>query len=158
MSFFNLRIGGRLYVGFGALVLFCAALAGFGVWQLGGIHEQVGLLGLQSRSTIRAGEIATELQAIRRGLLRYAFDQDEASLAESEKRLSTVTDLLEEAGRTTNFEERRAVYKAASNQIAELKTKRAALGDAVKQMQAGRALLFTDGDKMAADVQKLVDA
>jgi methyl-accepting chemotaxis protein len=158
MSFFNLRISGRLYVGFGALVLFCAALAGFGVWQLGGIHEQVGLLGLQSRSTIRAGEIATELQAIRRGLLRYAFDQDEASLAESEKRLSTVTDLLEEAGRTTSFEERRAVYKAASNQIAELKTKRAALGDAVKQMQAGRALLFTDGDKMAADVQKLVDA
>jgi methyl-accepting chemotaxis protein len=158
MSFFNLRISGRLYVGFGALVLFCAALAGFGVWQLGGIHDQVGLLGLQSRSTIRAGEIATELQAIRRGLLRYAFDQDEASLAESEKRLSRVTDLLEEAGRTTTFEERRVVYKAASNQIAELKTKRAALGDAVKQMQAGRALLFTDGDKMAADVQKLVDA
>jgi methyl-accepting chemotaxis protein len=158
MSFFNLRISGRLYVGFGALVLFCAALAGFGVWQLGGIHDQVGLLALQSRSTIRAGEIATELQAIRRSLLRYTFDQDEDSFVESEKRLSTVTDLLEEAARTTNFEERRAVYKAASNQIAELKTKRAALGDAVKQMQVGRKLLFTDGDKMAADVQKLVDA
>ena len=36
MSFLNLRIRGRLYGGFGALVLFCAALASFAVWQLGG--------------------------------------------------------------------------------------------------------------------------
>jgi methyl-accepting chemotaxis protein len=158
MSFFNLRIGGRLYVGFGALVLFCAALAGFAGWQLGGIHDQVGLLALQSKSTIRVGEIATDLQAIRRGLLRYLFDQDETSFAESDKRLSNISDLLEEAARTTNLEERRVTYKAASNVIAELKTKRAALGDAMKQMLAGRNLLFTDGDKMAADVQKLVDA
>ena len=74
-------------------MLFCAALAGFGVWQLGGIHDQVGLLALQSRSAIRVGEIATELQAIRRELLRYAFDQDEASFAESDKRLSKVMEL-----------------------------------------------------------------
>jgi methyl-accepting chemotaxis protein len=158
MSFFNLRISGRLYAGFGALVLFCAALAGFGVWQLRGVHGQVDLLAFQSGSTIRAGEIATDLQAIRHGLLRYTFDQDEATLANSDKRLSRVTDLLEEAARTTNLEERRAVYKAASDQIAELKTKRAALSDAIKQMQAGRAQLFADGEKMTADVQKLVDA
>ena len=49
-------------------------------------------------------------------------------------------------------------YKAASNAAAELKTKRAALGDVIKQMLAGRNLLFADGDKMAADVQKFVDA
>jgi methyl-accepting chemotaxis protein len=158
MSFFNLRIGGRLYVGFGALVLFCAALAGFGVWQLGGIHDQVSLLALQSRSMIRIGEVATDLQAVRRGLVRYLFDQDEASFADSDKRLSNMVDLLEEGARTTNLEERRVAYRAAINVVAELKSKRAALGDAMKQMQAGRSQLFTDGDKMAADVQKLVDA
>jgi methyl-accepting chemotaxis protein len=113
---------------------------------------------VQSRNTIRTGEITTELQAIRRGLLRYTFDQDEASFAEAEKRLTAVTGLLEEAARTTIMEERRAAYNAAAKAIAELKTKRLALGDAVKQMQVGRALLFTDGDKMAADVQKFVDA
>jgi methyl-accepting chemotaxis protein len=157
MSFFNLRISGRLYVGFGALVLFCAALAGFSVWQLWGVHDQVGLLALQSKSTIRVGEIATELQAVRRGLLRYTFDQDEASFAESDKRLSRTADLLEDAARATALEDRRVAYKAASNAVAELKTKRAVLGDAMKQMLAGRNLLFTDGDKMAADVQKLVE-
>src|SRR5450631_4485117 len=158
MSFLNLRIRGRLYVGFGALVLFCAALAGFAVMQLGAIHGQVGAMDLQSKNTIRVGEIATELQAIRRSLLRYAFDQDEASFAEAEKRLSKTADLLEVAAKTTMTEERRVAYKAALTEITELKTKRLALGDAVKQMLAGRNLLFTDGDQMATDVQKFVDA
>jgi methyl-accepting chemotaxis protein len=158
MSFLNLRIRGRLYAGFGALVLFSAALAGFAVWQLWGIHDQVGAMTQQSKNAIRVGDLTTELQATRRSLLRYTFDQDEASFAESEKRLTRMTDLLGEAVGSTKSEERRAAYAAAAKDITELKTKRATLGDAIKQMQAGRNLLFTDGDKMAADVQKFVDA
>ena len=76
MSFLNLRIRGRLYGGFGALVLFCAALAGFAVWQLSGIHDQVGSMTVQSKNTIRVGQISAELQAIRRAILRYNFDHD----------------------------------------------------------------------------------
>jgi len=145
MSFLNLRIRGRLYGGFGALVLFCAALAGFAVMQLGAIHTEVASLTVQSKNTIRVGEITTELQAVRRSLLRYTFDHDEASFAEAEKRMSRTTDLLEEAVKTTISEERRTVYRDAVKEVAELKTKRLALGDAVKQMLAGRNLLFTDG-------------
>jgi methyl-accepting chemotaxis protein len=158
MSFLNLRIRGRLYGGFGALVLFCAALAGFAVMQLGAIHTQVGSLTVQSKNTIRVGEIATELQGTRRALLRYTFDQDEVSFAEAEKRLSKIADFLDDAVKATISEERRSIYRDSVKDIAELKTKRLALGEAIKQMQAGRALLFTDGDKMAADVQKFVDA
>jgi len=158
MSFLNLRIRGRLYGGFGALVLFCAALAGFAVWQLSAIHTEVGALTVQSKNTIRVGEITTELQGTRRALLRYTFDQDEASFAEAEKRMSKITDLLEEAVKTTISEERRTVYRDAAKEIAELKTKRLVLGDAMRQMLAGRNLLFSDGDQMAADVQKFVEA
>jgi methyl-accepting chemotaxis protein len=158
MSFLNLRIRGRLYGGFGALVLFCAALAGFAVMQLGAIHTEVASLTVQSKNTIRVTEIAAELQGTRRALLRYTFDQDEASFAEAEKRMSKIADLLEEGIKTSISEERRAHYKEAIKDIAELKAKRLALGDAVKQMLAGRNLLFTDGDQMAADVQKFVDA
>jgi methyl-accepting chemotaxis protein len=158
MSFLNLRIRGRLYGGFGALLLFCAGLAGFAVVQLGAIHTEVASLTVQSKNTIRVTEIATELQGTRRALLRYTFDQDEASFAEAEKRMSKIADLLEEGIKTSISEERRAHYKEAIKEIAELKAKRLALGDAVKQMLAGRNLLFTDGDQMAADVQKFVDA
>src|SRR5580693_5579816 len=142
MSLLNLRIRGRLYGGFGALLLFCATLAGFGVWQLSAVRDQVGLLSVQSQNAVRIGEITTNLQAIRRGVLRYAFDQDEASLAEADKRLAQVTGLLQEAERTTKSEERRAAYRETEKDVAEVKAKRAALGDAVKQMLAGRALLF----------------
>jgi methyl-accepting chemotaxis protein len=158
MSLLNLRIRGRLYAGFGILLVFCAGLAAFAVSQLTAVRDQVDLLSLQSKNAIRVGEIATELQAVRRSILRYTFDQDEASFAESDKRLAKVAQLLDEAVRTTKSEERKAGYIEATRHIAELKTKRAELGDAVKQMLAGRTLLYAEGDQMAADVQKFVDA
>jgi methyl-accepting chemotaxis protein len=158
MSIVNLRIGGRLYGGFGALVLFGLMLAGFGVWQLWGIQREVAEMTVQSQNTIRVGDIVTELHAVRRTILRYAFDQDEASFAESEKRLTKLTELFDEAVRTSISGQRRALYTEVGKTIAEMKAKRSVLGDAVKQMQAGRTLLFSDGDKMAADVSKFVDA
>ncbi len=157
MSFLNFRIRGRLYGGFAILLVFCAGLAAFAVSQLTAIHERVEMLSLQSRNTIRVGEITTELQAIRRGILRYAFDQDEASFAESDKRLSGIADLLDQAVNTSNSEERKADYREAARDVAELKRRRAELAEAVRQMVAGRAMLFTEGDNVTADVQKLVD-
>jgi methyl-accepting chemotaxis protein len=158
MSFLNLRISGRLYAGFGMLLLFCSGLAGFGVWQLGELRSQVAAMTLQSTNTIRVSEIATELQAIRRAILRYTFDHDEKSFAEAETRLKKSTELLDEAMKTTLSEERRTTYRDIAKDVEELKVKRVALGEAVNRMVAGRALLFADGDKMAADVQKFVDA
>ena len=111
MPLINLRIRGRLFAGFGALILFGVALAGFAVWQLGEIQTQVESLSRQSASTIRVGEIVTDFQAIRRGILRYVLDQDEKSFAESETRLAKVADLLELAVRTAPNEERRASYQ-----------------------------------------------
>jgi methyl-accepting chemotaxis protein len=158
MPSFLFRISGRLYAGFGALVLFGIGLAGFGVWQLGSIQGEVKVMGLQSANHVRAVEISAQLHAIRRAILRYNFDHDEPSYAEAEKRLGDVSDLLETAVKQATSEDRRAGYVAVAKDVAELKTKRVALGDAVKQMVAGRELLFSDGDKMAADVQTFVEA
>jgi methyl-accepting chemotaxis protein len=158
MSVLNLRIGGRLYGGFGLLVTFCAALAGFGVWQLTTIRDQAKVMNLQSSNAVHAGDIQIVLQATRRAILRYTFDQNEASFAESEKQLAKATELLAEADKTAPTEARRAGYRQIGKDIAELKARRAELGESVAQMMAGRKLLFADGDQMAADVQKLVEA
>jgi methyl-accepting chemotaxis protein len=158
MSILNLRISGRLYAGFGILIASTAILAAIGYSQLGTIRESVDLMTLQSKVSVRVGEMTTHLQAIRRGLLRYSFDQDEASLADADKRMNAAITLLEDASATTRFEERKAEYKRVISDIAELKANRKELGEAVKQMQAGRALLFTDGDKMAEDLNKFVAA
>ena len=158
MSLLNLRIRGRLYIGFGALVLFGLTLAAFAAWQLGEIRTQVAALTLQSTNTIRVEQIATELQAVRRAILRYVFDHDDKALAEAETRLTTTSELLDAAGKTSDSDEWRAAFKGVANAVEEIKKKRVALVDAVKQMIAGRDVLFTDGDQMAESVQKFVDA
>ena len=158
MSMINLRIRGRLFAGFGALVVLGVALAAFAVWQLGEIRARVEGLGRESTNAIRINELTTELQAIRRATLRYVFDQDEKSFAESEARLAKVIDLLEFSAKSAQTDERRTVYQDVAKDMADVKTKRLALGDAVKSMLGARELLFSDGDKMAADVQKFVEA
>jgi len=158
MSLLNLRIRGRLYGGFAVLLVFCAALAAFGVSQLGAVRDQVDVMKLQSGNNLRATEVAVELHANRRAILRYAFDHDEASFAESEKRMINANALIADLIKTTRAAERRAVYQDIEKDLAELTTKRVALGDAVKQMVANRTVLFSEGDKMAADVQKFSDA
>jgi methyl-accepting chemotaxis protein len=158
MPSFLVKISGRLYAGFGALVLFGIGLAWFGVWQLREIQGEVVTMTRQSANSVRSVEISSELHAVRRAILRYAFDQDEASFAEAEKLLGDVTSLLATAIKETVNEERRTGLREVEKHIAELSAKRVALGDAIKQMLAGRNLLFSDGDKMAADVQKFLEA
>src|SRR5579863_6165033 len=111
MSISKIRIGGRLFGGFGALVLFGVVLAGYGVWQLWGVQSDIAMMKRESENALRLGEIVGDLQATRRAILRYAFDQDEPSLAEAEKRLSRTTELLQQAAANTTSRERRALYE-----------------------------------------------
>jgi methyl-accepting chemotaxis protein len=158
MNFFNLRISGRLYGGFGALVLFVLALAGFAVWQLAAIDRQVGKMTALTDNSIRVLTISTDLQAMRRAILRYAFDHDKASYDEAEKRAVHATGLLEDAAKATLSEGRRKTYNAIAKDVADLREKRLVLGAAVDKSVAGKAILFPVGDKLAADVAKVVEA
>ena len=117
MSIFNFRIRGRLYAGFGALVLFGAVLAGFGVWQLWGIQTSVDVMAFRSNNAIRVVQISSELQAVRRAILRYQFDHDEPSYAEAEKRLTDIDNMLDESIKVTTSEERRSIYKAMKKDV-----------------------------------------
>jgi len=157
MSFLNLRIRGRLYGGFGTLVLFGVGLAGFAVWQLSEIRSQVASMTLQSGNTVRVGDIAAELHATRQAILHYNVDHDAASFAEAEKRLSNTSELLDAAIGNAGSEVQRALYEALAQDVSELKSKRISLGDAVRQMVAGRDLLFVASDTLATDVQKFVE-
>ncbi|KZD25051.1 methyl-accepting chemotaxis protein [Tardiphaga robiniae] len=155
MSLFTLRIRGRLYGGFGALVLFGLGMAGFAVWKLTDIRDDVSAMNAQSANAMRSMEISAELQALRRAMLRYTFDQDEASFAESEKLLAQVGGVLEEAIKASS-EERRTIYREVEKTIADLKSRRVDLGNTVKEMLASRKALFAEGEKLQADLKKLV--
>jgi len=156
MSLLNLRIRGRLYGGFGALVLFGLASSGFAVWQMTEVGTQVDSLSILSSNTIRASEIASELHAIRGAVLRYSFDQDEAGLVDADKRLAGVTASLDTVIKSSRSEERRAAYRTIEKDVADVKAQRQALGDAIKQVVAGREVLQEAGDKLSSSLRKLV--
>jgi methyl-accepting chemotaxis protein len=156
MSLLNLRIRGRLYGGFGALVLFALGSSGFAVWQMSQVATQAESMTALSTNTIRAAEIAAELHAIRGAILRYSFDQNETSFAEAEKRLAGLSADLDTVLKTTRSEERRASYRQIEKDIAVLKSQRVALGEAIKQMADGRVVLQDAGDKLSSSLRKLV--
>jgi methyl-accepting chemotaxis protein len=113
---------------------------------------------LISSNALRAGDIAIELQAVRRAMLRFAFDHEEASLADAEMRLNNLGDLLQTAIKQSQSEERRGVYREIATIITELKAKRVAFGEAIHQMMAGRARLSADGDRLGADLNNFAEA
>ncbi|MGA2993651.1 hypothetical protein [Bradyrhizobium sp.] len=158
MTKLNLRIRGRLYGGFGALVAFGMLAAGFTTWQLSEITTGVNLMALQSEYAMRAVQLSSELQAVRRALLRYQFDHDEPSFAEAEKRLADVGSMVEDGIKRASAEDRRAIYRELQGSVAELKAKRAALGDAVKSFVTGRDALFKVGVEMTDDIDKFSEA
>jgi methyl-accepting chemotaxis protein len=158
MSLLRLRIKGRLYGGFGVLVVFVLALAGFAVWKMSTIQGEVGKMTALSANSMRASEVAVNLQAIRRAILRFNFDADEASFKESAERETKAIALLQEAAKATLSEDRRKTYNGLEASVGKLRAEREALGDAVRKMNVGRAMLFTVGDQLAADVAKLVEA
>src|SRR5438034_6624452 len=112
MPSFLFKISGRLYAGFGALVLFGIGLAGFAVWQLWAIQSGVATMTRQSTNNVRSVEISSELHAFRRAILRYNFDHDEPSFAEAGQRLDNATGVLDAVIKETVNEERRAGYDA----------------------------------------------
>lgn len=152
---FNLRIRGRLFSGFGALVLFGLASSGFAIWQMNDIATQVGSMAQLSGNTIRAAEVTAELHAVRGAIQRYSFDQDEASIADADKRLASLAASVDTVMKASKSEQRRAAYQTIAKEVAEVTRQRQALGDAVRQVIAGRDVLLEAGDKLSSSLRKL---
>ena len=83
MPSFRLRIRGRLYAGFMALVAVGLVMAVVAVWNLRAVQDQVAKASAFSDSTARVLEISTHLQAIQRANLRYIYDANEPAMREA---------------------------------------------------------------------------
>ena len=158
MSLLRLGIKGRLYAGFAALVVIALAFAGFAVWQLSAIQGQVGKMTALAENSTRVLDIAVNLQAIRRAVLRYAYEGDDPSLKESADREQDAVRLLKDAANATLSEERKKIYGSVQGGVVKLGATRETLGTDVKKMMASRAMLFTVGDELSANTDKLIAA
>ena len=158
MPKFRLRIRGRLYAGFMALVAVGLVMAVVAVWNLRAVQDQVAKASAFSDSTARVLEISTHLQAIQRANLRYIYDANEPAMREASEREAAATELLKVGAKGTLSEERRNLYNGLVDDIAKMKTLRDNLGDAVNEARTGKATLLPSGDELTVKMGKLVDA
>jgi methyl-accepting chemotaxis protein len=157
MPSFRLRIRGRLYAGFMALVVVGLVMAVVAIWNLRSVQDQVAKASAFSDSTARVLEISTHLQAIQRANLRYIYDANEPAMREASEREAAATELLQVGAKGTLSEERRKLYNDLIADIAKMKTLRDNLGDAVNEARTGKATLLPSGDELTVKMNKLVD-
>jgi len=157
MPKFRLRIRGRLYAGFMALVAVGLVMAVVAIWNLRSVQDQVGRQSALSDSTARVLEISTHLQAIQRANLRYIYDASEPAMKEASERETAATELLKVGAQGTASEERRKLYNDLIADIARMKSLRDNLGDAVNEARTGKATLLPSGDELTVKMGKLTD-
>ncbi|MBB4370895.1 methyl-accepting chemotaxis protein [Bradyrhizobium sp. cir1] len=157
MPKFRLRIRGRLYAGFMALVAVGVVMAVVAIWNLQAVQDQVAKQSALSDSTARVLEISTHLQAIQRANLRYIYDASEPAMKEASEREAAATELLKVGAQGTASEERRKLYEDLITDIARMRSLRDNLGDAVNEARTGKATLLPSGDELTVKVGKLVD-
>src|SRR5690349_16470826 len=155
MASFRLKIRGRLYAGFAALVAVGVVMSAVAVWNLWTVRDQVEKISVLSDHTARILQISNHLQAIQRANLRYMHDGNEPSLKEAADRETAATELLQAAARDAFSDERRKLYEALVSDVAKMRTLRDNLHEAVKQTKTGKATLLPGGEDLAAKTAKL---
>jgi methyl-accepting chemotaxis protein len=158
MRFSDFRIKSRIYAGFGAPVMIAAAVALFGVLELGGIHQQLGKFVSVAGNTTRNLEVEHIAERMRRDALKYQTSEDETVIKDFDADQAQATALLAAAAKATTSPERKRLYGDASTTIASVKQnfdKLVALG---RTITASRAKLLSGGEDLTAATSKLVDA
>ncbi len=142
MARFRLKIRGRLYAGFAALVAVGVIMSGVAVRNLWTVRDQVAKISALSDHTARILQISNQLQAIQRTNLRYIHDGNEPALKEAAERETAATELLQAAARDAFSDERRKLYEDLVGDVAKIRTLRDNLHEAVRQIKAGKATLL----------------
>ena len=151
-----MSIKSKLYAGFGFLVLIALALAVYAITEFNGIKTNVVKMNALADNTTRALEIEDYLERMRRSILRYAYDHDEAAAKENSETAGKAIATLGDAAKATLSEERRKLYTGLQSDITDTQKVTQSLLDAVKQMEAEQGKLYTVGDDLTATTNEIV--
>ncbi len=154
----RLGIRSRIYGGMVVLVVLGLALAGQGVWQLTAIDAQVGKMRALSDNNSRVLTILGLMEKTQLASFTYKVTGAQAALEDGDAADSQMADLLKAAAKATLSEQRRQTYQSILANMAIYHTKDDELGALTQHMQTARAELFSGGDQMSADLNKLVTA
>src|SRR5579883_3407084 len=158
MRLSDFRINTRIYVGFGSLIVIAAALAAFGMIELGSIESQLKKFVGVSGNTARNLTVQRISSRMRRLALQYETSQDQAVVKQFADDDARAIELLAAAARVTLSDERRRLYGDSSATLTSVKQDFDQLVAFGGKLTAARDKLFTGGDELTAATDKLVAA
>jgi methyl-accepting chemotaxis protein len=152
----QLGIKSRIYGGFGSLLTLGLLLTFFALWALFAINREVSRMNATSDHTAQLRELSRNLEIMWNKVQRNNFGAEDSAAGENAAR--EALQQVRRAIKTTLADDRRRIYEGLEQEIrvfGDERTKWAALSS---QVQAETAKLFSDGDELAAGIEKLFAA
>ena len=147
----------RLYGGFGILVVLTLGLVVFGVQELNAISMSVTKMNGISENSTRTLLIARYLETLRRSVLRFAYDHDEASRKENGEVAALTLSTLQAAEQQTPTEERKKAFRDVQEQLAGIQKTSQKLFDGVSQIDGTQQKLSKASGGLTAAANALID-
>ena len=157
MGFNRLKIGSRIFAGFGALIALSLIVVGFGVYQLSNVGGVTQTMNRLSTNAWRALETAHALEAMRRAETRMQIDGTQLTdatdnAAAARQRLTDLAQLATTAERRLGYTKVLDVLRVHTDE--SLKR----FSQLIKTVGDERAALFPGGDALTAATTHLVEA
>ena len=119
----NWRIGAKIFVGFGSVIVLLVLVSGFGVHELSSTGASVARLNTASEAAQRILELDRNTEVMRQRALRFKQLHDKTSIEEFNDSFKESIDLLTLAKKSAPSEERLRLYEGASQQLDVVKKK-----------------------------------
>jgi methyl-accepting chemotaxis protein len=156
MGFNRFKIGTRIWIGFGALIILSVSLAGFGVYKLSDVGTETGTMTFLMGRAMRVMDATHRLEAVRRAETRMRIDG--ADYKDATDNATLVREELTEALRVSQSEQRRRNYASLLDVLTSHDADLTRFAQYTKTWTDRRAALFTGGDALAAASNRLVAA
>ncbi len=150
-------IKAKLYGGFGFMLAISVGLAAFGTIEFQAVDAKIDLMNRRSQNATRVMDIDKSLESMCRGILRYAYDHDEASLNLFNETAVKVIAALRAVEKETLAGERQKTYLSIESEIPALQKQGNDLAEMVKQGIEAKAQLSKMSDLFTALVKSLTD-
>jgi methyl-accepting chemotaxis protein len=153
----RINIPGRLYAGFGAIILLSAALAAYGYWQLSGIHASAARMSNFATNAVRVLQTDTILEGLRRAKTRYQLDSAPEATKDFHDMQPKAVQLMQTAASVALSPERKKIYASLADQITAHGGEFDTFVGEVDAVTAGVKAMFAAGDAVTKATADLVE-
>jgi methyl-accepting chemotaxis protein len=155
-SFFtNLRVGAKIYLGFGIVCIAVALLGGISWWTVTGLGSQFRRYGEMAKDTLLVSQLEIDMVSLRLGVNRYFTKDTKENLEAVRKEFETIGHVIEESKKEIHKPDRaKLIAEIDGHEDEYLK----AFNHIVELMEKRDKLVYDSMNPLGADTRKLLSA